>query len=334
MERLKKVIVMVLMMFLLIGIKSASVDAATINIGDIKDGNTEYYDEKDYVLKLSRPMKVKITLKVGQSQNTEDDSWYDDYEREEVEISVTDDDYSEITSNEVEAGDIFSKTIKLDKGKYHITVGSEYDSLPYSLSLKDVSTYTKKLKLNYKSISMYENQYVDLKASPKKKGYYLKTVQWKSSNKKIAKVDSNGRVTSKKAGSCTIYAKVKGGKKVKCKFKIYKRPAVQMTEFKFGTNSVGGIEPYIKIRNNTKKTIKYVRATVRFYNAVGDPAYCEITGRNYVNIRLIGPIKGGHTATYDYDGNPVAYNDTVSKLRIKSITVEFSDGTVKTYTSF
>lgn len=41
---------------------------------------------------------------------------------------------------------------------------------------------------------MYMNQYVDLIASPKKKGYYLKNVQWKSSNKKIAMVDSNGRV--------------------------------------------------------------------------------------------------------------------------------------------
>ena len=115
------------------------------------------------------------------------------------------------------------KTVKLKKGKYYINVYDDEYGFTYSLSLEDVSSYTKKLKLNYKSIAMYMNQYVDLIASPKKKGYYLKNVQWKSSNKKIAMVDSNGRVIGKKPGTCTIYAKVKGGKKVKCKFKIYKQ---------------------------------------------------------------------------------------------------------------
>ena len=64
------------------------------------------------------------------------------------------------------------------------------------------------------------------------------------------------------------------------------------------------------------------------------PAYCRITGRSYANLRLIGPIKSGHVATYDYDGNAIGYSNVVSRLKIKSLKVEYTDGTVKTYTSF
>ena len=334
MKGLKKIIITVLMMFLFIGIKNANVDAANINIGDTKTGSTEYYGDKEYVLKLSRPMKVKITLTVGQSQSIDDDYLDDDDDLRYILFSLEDKEESEIIDAEVYEGETFTKTVKLKKGKYYINVYDDEYGFTYSLSLEDVSSYTKKLKLNYKSIAMYMNQYVDLIASPKKKGHYLKNVQWKSSNKKIAMVDSNGRVIGKKPGTCTIYAKVKGGKKVKCKFKIYKRPDVELVKFKFYTNSIGGIEPYIKIANNTKKTIKYVYATVRFYNPVGDPAYCRITGRSYANLRLIGPIKSGHVATYDYDGNAIGYSNVVSRLKIKSLKVEYTDGTVKTYTSF
>lgn len=51
-------------------------------------------------------------------------------------------------------------------------------------------------------------------------------VKWSSSNKKIAKVNSKGKVTAKKAGKCTITAKT-GSKKLKCKVTVKKRVAVK-----------------------------------------------------------------------------------------------------------
>lgn len=49
-----------------------------------------------------------------------------------------------------------------------------------------------------------------------------KTIQWFSSNHKIATVTKKGKVTTKKAGSVVITAKYKG-KKYKCKLKVIKK---------------------------------------------------------------------------------------------------------------
>lgn len=67
-----------------------------------------------------------------------------------------------------------------------------------------------------------------------------KKVKWSSSNKKIAKVNSKGKVTAKKAGKCTITAKV-GTKKLKCKVTVKKRITVsKVTLSKTNANMVAG----------------------------------------------------------------------------------------------
>ena len=132
MKGLKKIIITVLMMFLFIGIKNANVDAANINIGDTKTGSTEYYGDKEYVLKLSRPMKVKITLTVGQSQSIDDDYLDDDDDLRYILFSLEDKEESEIIDAEVYEGETFTKTVKLKKGKYYINVyDDEYGYLQF-----------------------------------------------------------------------------------------------------------------------------------------------------------------------------------------------------------
>ena len=62
-----------------------------------------------------------------------------------------------------------------------------------------------------------------------------KKVKWSSSNKKVATVNSKGKVKAKKKGTATITAKV-GGKKYKCKITVKKANKIKMGKYtlKFG----------------------------------------------------------------------------------------------------
>ena len=328
MKKSLKILCTFLMLLLFVGLGTVKTNADTIDIGESKTGILEGDDEREFIFKIEQSMKVKITLVLGENQDTE---FWDDIDDDSLLLSLLNEDtVDDVFEKEIQVGKQYSRTVSLKKGKYSIGFFNGDATMSYTLKIEDVSKYAKNFILNKKKVEIYTGQSVNLKAIPKKKGEYLPQVQWKSSNKKIASVDKNGKVIGKKAGNCTISAKAKGGKKVKCKITVKKRPNIMIKNFELYINSVGGIEPYLEVENNTKKTIKYVYATVKFYNAVGDAAYCEITGRNYRNIQIIGPIKSGKTGTYSFD--PIGYNGTVRKISIKTVKVEFMDGSKKTYT--
>lgn len=72
-----------------------------------------------------------------------------------------------------------------------------------------------KVQLNKKTVTLHEGRKVTLKM----KGVKSKAIKWSTSNKRIAKVSSSGKVTAMKTGKATITAKYKG-KKRKCKVTV------------------------------------------------------------------------------------------------------------------
>lgn len=70
------------------------------------------------------------------------------------------------------------------------------------------------VKINKKSKTIYEGNTYNLKITGTKK-----KVKWSTSNKKVATVDSKGKVKAKSNGKATITAKV-GGKKYTCKVNV------------------------------------------------------------------------------------------------------------------
>ena len=73
-----------------------------------------------------------------------------------------------------------------------------------------------KIKVNYKSSSLYVGKSIQLKI----KGTNKKVI-WNSSNKKIARVSKKGKVTGKKCGTVTITAKINGtSRTVKSRIKV------------------------------------------------------------------------------------------------------------------
>lgn len=76
------------------------------------------------------------------------------------------------------------------------------------------SSVSAAVKLNCNSKKLYIGQTYKLKASGTKK-----KVKWSSSNPKVARVNSSGRVMAKKTGTVTITAKA-NGKTAKCKVTV------------------------------------------------------------------------------------------------------------------
>ena len=76
------------------------------------------------------------------------------------------------------------------------------------------------IKLNATSKTLTVGQKYQLKVKKVKPSKASKSVTWKSSNNKVAKVSSKGKVTAKKAGKATITAISKTNKKVKATCKI------------------------------------------------------------------------------------------------------------------
>lgn len=73
-------------------------------------------------------------------------------------------------------------------------------------------------------------------------------------------------------------------------------------------DSVGGVEPCIRWRNDSGKTIKYIYFTVTPYNSVGDAISCRISGDCTVRLKSTGPYNPfnpynlGYLAVMPYNG--------------------------------
>ena len=93
-----------------------------------------------------------------------------------------------------------------------------------------------------------------------------KKVKWSTSNKKIATVNSSGKVTAKKKGTCTITGKV-NGKKYTCKITVKK--SISNTVYITNTGS--------KYHKASCRTLKYsmIKTTLQEAKADGYTA-CKI----------------------------------------------------------
>ena len=92
-----------------------------------------------------------------------------------------------------------------------------------------------KIKLNKTKLSLKKGKTYTLKATVTPKDCTDKSVKWKSSKSSVVKVDANGKVTAKKAGTATITAATKNGLKATCKItvtdpatKVYLTPAMSI----------------------------------------------------------------------------------------------------------
>ena len=91
-------------------------------------------------------------------------------------------------------------------------------------------------------------------------------------------------------------------------------------------NSAGGVDAYFYYKNCSDKTIKYLIWEGIAINAVGDPVSCEIRGNSVFHGKDTGPVKPNATGGGIW--GCAWYNWTAKKLNIKSIKIEYTDGSV------
>ncbi|MDD6709848.1 MAG: Ig-like domain-containing protein, partial [Ruminococcus sp.] len=111
------------------------------------------------------------------------------------------------------------------KGTATIKVMALDGSNKYATVKVTVKQPVTSIKLNKKSANLKvkgnaKQKTVTLKATVYPKNANVKSVKWTTSKSKIATVNSKGKVTAKKKGTCFIYATAKDGSKKSAKCKI------------------------------------------------------------------------------------------------------------------
>ena len=115
------------------------------------------------------------------------------------------------------------------KGKATVTAYAKANKKKKVAIKVIVGTPVSKIKLNKTKATLTVKKTVQLKATVSPKGASYKKVLWKTSNKKIAMVSSNGKVTAVKKGSATITATAADGSGKKATAKITVKAAAKKT---------------------------------------------------------------------------------------------------------
>lgn len=182
-----------------------------------------------------------------------------------------------------------------------------------------------KVKLNKTSLTMYTTQTVKLKATISPSNASNKKVTWKSSNTKVATVDSKGNVKAVKKGTATITCTAKDGSKKKATCKVTVNKKVAVTSVKLNKTSVS----IVKGKTSTLK------ATVNPSNASVKTVKWSSSNKDVATVSSSGKITavGVGTATItckssDNSKKKATCKVTVTPVKVTSVALSKSSATI------
>lgn len=146
------------------------------------------------------------------------------------------------------------------------------DAVPLLSSNVTASAAT--IKISKKKATLIKGQSVTLKIAGTKS-----KIAWKSSNKKVASISLNGKVTAKKKGNATITAKI-GKKKLICKITV-ENPSI----------------------SNKKITLKKGEETTLKINGTKQKVSWKSSDANIVSVNKKGIVKANHPGTATITGS-------------------------------
>jgi uncharacterized protein YjdB len=178
------------------------------------------------------------------------------------------------------------------------------ESFDYELTVEDTALQITAISIPSKlKVTVGKTQKIKMsKISPSNGA--LSTVTWKSSNTKIATVNSSGTVTGKKKGTCTISATLKNGKTYKCNVTVSNpAPSLKWTSYDISlgssfTNKLNYAEKKVTWSSSDKKI-----ATVSSSGKVTGKGI----GKCYINAKCNGKTYKCKVEVYRLDPNFTAY---------------------------
>ena len=183
-----------------------------------------------------------------------------------------------------------------------------------------VGKKVKKITLNKTSVTLNrgaKNRTFQLKKAIKNKNATYKGVSWYSSNKNVATVNSNGKVTIKHRGKVVITVKAKDGsnKSAKCKF------TVKQLVTKLSYNNKKQVKEVYK-----NKTIKFA-VTVAPSNANNKKLTYSSSNKKVATVNSKGVIKGIKAGTVTITAKAKDGSRKAVKLTVKVKNPPISDNT-------
>ncbi len=183
-----------------------------------------------------------------------------------------------------------------------------------------VGEKVKKITLNRTSVTLNrgaKNRGFQLKKSIKNKNATYKAVNWYISNKNVATVNSNGKVTIKHRGKVVITVKAKDGsnKSAKCKF------TVKQLVTKLSYNNKKQVKEVYK-----NKTIKFA-VTVVPSNANNKGLTYSSSNKKVATVNSKGVVKGIKAGTVTITAKAKDRSNKVVKIKVKVKNPPISDNT-------
>ena len=207
-----------------------------------------------------------------------------------------------------------------NKGTTYVNATAKDGSKIRTRVLVVVGEKVKKITLNKTSVTLNrgaKNRTFQLKKAIKNKNATYKGVSWYSSNKNVATVNSNGKVTIKHRGKVVITVKAKDGSRKSAKCKVTVRQLVTKLSYNKKTQKA---EVY------KNKTIKFA-VTVAPNNANNKGLTYSSSNKKVATVNSKGIIKGIKAGTVTITAKAKDGSRKAVKLTVKVKNPPISDNT-------
>ena len=123
----------------------------------------------------------------------------------------------------------------------------------------------------------------------------------------------------------SLQGKVEKGNKM---IIVVAKPAISVEQINLDINYVGGVDTTIDFTNKSDKQIAYVFFNVKYYDRMGNLAFCSIKNSPDARLQFTGPLDASQKDDAYWEA--VIYDSSVAAIQPQTIEIKFTDGTSQT----